>query len=908
MGADTIAPVPVSLLSLRRLGAVGGAWLLGMGLLVDPVLISRPALAQAQLSSDGIQLKIRRLPDAIELVLQDAGMGGAMEQRLDGAIWVGELRTDRTRGLKAGPQSLAMPDAGMERITFDGTGRLFQLKVTPARDQTISPPIVSSDGKDLIVRFPAPQLPVSQTVSPNLSRPTAVPTPAYVPPLRPRAVAPPLGDMAVGSMTIRNRGYVTLSGPPVTLTTRGANARDVLMVLAQMGGYGYAYSDPATGPQGTNASAAQTNPVTVAFQNEAYERAFNFVLLSSGLQARREGNTIMVGPNVLSKTIGPQLSKVYRLNQVSANSAADYLANLGASVTKVTSITTAVSQGLNQNEQVAGASATNQTVTSTQQQVEAFGATTGPLVGLQATTDPRLSTITLVGEVALVAIAEQYLKQLDLRQRQVALSVKILDVTLNNDTEIDNSFAFRFGNNFIVNDGGRLLAAFGRNLPANSDDFSDFNTTEGFSENSGRDSFSNRNNSRSRDRNSGSGSNSTSGDSFNNSLTLNFQDNTQLNQSQVEEINANLSRQTGTTIEPFDIERTFFVDNPNFNPDNPESEPFIERTVTNREYRVVPNGSASQSLSSALTSRVENIIGNITGRQVTLNRSQTGSNANDSTNRNSRSRNSNRFNDRNRSSDSSQNYSGTRRRNPALNYPDNQFFDFLQAQIVSNNTKVLAAPTLILSENPESIAGGVDATSAITEAQDAGFNLLGQQSIGRNRANEAFVTVGTQLITNYNVTVVENVGVTCEAEFNTSGLTFGARVSKIDDNGFVTFTLSPSISAAVEERLIPGCGSVDILALRRLDTGSLRVRDGQTLILTGVISDEDQQVVTKWPILGDLPIVGQFFRRTAGSRRRNELVILVTPRIIDDEKGGTYGYGYTPGTQDARRLMYGVNN
>ncbi|WP_323250133.1 secretin N-terminal domain-containing protein [Synechococcus sp. CCY9202] len=895
---------------MRRLGAVGGAWLLGLGLLVDPVLISRPALAQAQLSSDGIQLKIRRLPDAIELVLQDAGMGGAMEQRLDGAIWVGELRTDRTRGLKAGPQSLAMPDAGMERITFDGTGRLFQLKVTPSRDQTISPPIVSSDGKDLIVRFPAPQLPVSQTVSPNLSRPTAVPTPAYVPPLRPRAVAPPLGDMAVGSMTIRNRGYVNLSGPPVTLTTRGANARDVLMVLAQMGGYGYAYSDPATGPQGTNASAAQTNPVTVAFQNEAYERAFNFVLLSSGLQARREGNTIMVGPNVLSKTIGPQLSKVYRLNQVSANSAADYIANLGASVTKVTSITTAVSQGLNQTEQVAGASATNQTVTSTQQQVEAFGASTGPLVGLQATTDPRLSTITLVGEPALVAVAEQYLKQLDLRQRQVALSVKILDVTLNNDTEIDNSFAFRFGNNFIVNDGGRLLAAFGRNLPANSFDFDPANTFEVFDEFSTGSSTNNRNSDRSRNRNSGSGSSSRSGDSFDNNLTLNFQDDTQLNQSQVETINAQLSRQTGTTIEPFEIERTFFVENPNFNPANPDSEEFIERTVTNREFRVVPNGSASQSLSSALTSRVENIIGSITGQQVSLSRGQTGANDNDSSNRNSRSRNSNRGSDRSRTSTNSQFYSGLRRRNPGLNYPDNQFFDFLQAQIVSNNTKVLAAPTLILSENPEEISGGANASSA-TQSSTGGFNLLGQQTIGRSRANESFVTVGTQVITALNVTTQENsTNVICEPEFATAGLAFGARVSKIDDNGFVTFSLTPTISAIVDFISGPTACSSDlaILSLRRLDTGSLRVRDGQTLILTGVISDEDQQAVSKWPILGDLPIVGQFFRRTSGSRRRNELVILVTPRIIDDEKGGTYGYGYTPGTQDARRLMYGANN
>jgi type IV pilus assembly protein PilQ len=93
--------------------------------------------------------------------------------------------------------------------------------------------------------------------------------------------------------------------------------------------------------------------------------------------------------------------------------------------------------------------------------VEAYGALSGPLLGLRATTDSRLSTITLVGSPALVAVAERYLKQLDLRQRQVALSVKILDVNLRNDADTYNSFAFRWGNNFIVNDNGTVAANFG---------------------------------------------------------------------------------------------------------------------------------------------------------------------------------------------------------------------------------------------------------------------------------------------------------------------------------------------------------------------------------------------------------------------------------------------------------------
>jgi type IV pilus assembly protein PilQ len=166
------------------------------------------------------------------------------------------------------------------------------------------------------------------------------------------------------------------------------------------------------------------------------------------------------------------------------------------------------------------------------------------------------------------------------------------------------------------------------------------------------------------------------------------------------------------------------------------------------------------------------------------------------------------------------------------------------------------------------------------------------------------VTVGEQVITNYQVSNgTQGNGNSCQPSFGIAGLTFGARVSRIDDNGFVTFTLSPQITAKTKEQLVGGCGPIDILAVRRLDTGSARVRDGQTLILTGVISDSDLQVVSKWPILGDIPLVGQFFRNSTGQRQKRELVIMVTPRILDDDQGGTYGYGYQPSSREARSLV-----
>jgi type IV pilus assembly protein PilQ len=243
--------------------------------------------------------------------------------------------------------------------------------------------------------------------------------------------------------------------------------------------------------------------------------------------------------------------------------------------------------------------------------------------------------------------------------------------------------------------------------------------------------------------------------------------------------------------------------------------------------------------------------------------------------------------------------------NPGSAYPSNQLYDFLNAQIQSRSTKVLASPTLILSENPDPNASGSAVAVAVgAEARPAAN--LGTATIGRPFSNESFVTVGTQVITNYAVQAGQNGAPnTCQPAFGTAGLTFGARMAKIDDNGFVTFALSPSVSAITGSQDVQGCGPINILSVRRLDTGSVRVRDGQTLILTGVISDSDSQAVTKWPILGDLPLIGQFFRGSSGTRQKSELVILVTPRIIDDTQGGSYGYGYRPSSTEAQRMLSG---
>ncbi len=783
----------------------------------------RVPLAESQVAggqvTGAVQLKVRRLPDSVELVIEGTGISPQLQQSSDGPGWQGRLFTAEPSALMVGPQRLSLPEVGFQSISFDGGGTTFAISVTPMPGVSLGRPVVSADGRSLILSFPSPVPQASlQVNSFNLARPGAVPLPTYAPPLQPRAVAPPLGDMAVGTMTLRNPGFVNVSGPPVTMTLKNAPARDALMALASLGGYGFAYVDepPAeAAPAGVSLNQNK-RPLSIAFRGETYARALNTTLLAAGLQGKLEGNMILAGPNALSKGFGAQVSKVYRLNQVGPNAAADYLANLGATVTKTNTVTTSVTQGVTQAEAIASAPNAQTTQASSITTVEAFGATTGPLIGLRATTDTRLGTITMVGDPSVVAIGEQYLRQLDLRQRQVALNVRILDVNLENDASIDNSFAFRFGNNFIVNDNGQLLGAFGRFLPPGE---AAFTQTETLTRSSS------------------------------NTLTVTRGLNRNLANSQLREVNRALSRETGSRL--------------------------VEQ---DGQFIVEPINDSTNLSSDSLQRSVNRVLSRTLGRNVET------SNA------------------------SSSNFTGARRVNPGSNYPADTFFDFVRAQIVSGSTKLLASPTLILQENPSLLRDGSETFSG-TNSSDVqqGIREFGVDSpIGRRRANEGVVRVGTNVVTSYETeTPAQGGNVVCTPELATAGLVLGARVEKIDDNGFITFVLSPSVSAVTRQEPAPqGCGSdLNILSIRSLDTGALRVRDGQTLILTGVISDFDRSVVSKWPILGDIPLIGQFFRSSGNQKEKRELVIMVTPRIINDDMGGSFGYGYQPGTRQGREFL-----
>ena len=113
----------------------------------------------------------------------------------------------------------------------------------------------------------------------------------------------------------------------------------------------------------------------------------------------------------------------------------------------------------------------------------------------------------------------------------------------------------------------------------------------------------------------------------------------------------------------------------------------------------------------------------------------------------------------------------------------------------------------------------------------------------------------------------------------------------ISPEGYVNLNIKPEYSTTAGEVVTPsqtGQGTdlqATLLSRRNLDLKNIRVKDGETLAIGGLIQEEESKTVGKIPVLGDLPIIGAAFRSSKTQKVKNELVIMITPKIINDGEG-----------------------
>jgi type IV pilus assembly protein PilQ len=584
-----------------------------------------------------------------------------------------------------------------------------QADIPPTPPAPAAPSAVTAQAPDNDVMVPAPGITIDGV-------PVVAPSNVYTPPLQARAVPPPLGDISFSNIDV-SAPEIDLGSNEVVprLVLRDAPARDVLSLLARAAGLNIAYVDASGNPTEPPSDALPTETdanavkVSLDIENEPVASVFNYVLRITGLEANRTGRTIFVGPR-LPNSARQVISRTLRLNQVPVGTAVQFLVGLGAEtavsretvVTSVTATPITTEEGVVAQDASGQAAQAQQTQQSTETQVTVQRADyqdSVPLLrGLQVIGDQRTNAVTLVGNARAVEVAVAQLSQLDIRRRQVAINVRVVDINLLGIDRASTSFSFGLGNNRVTSSNGVGVLNFGDSTPAST----------------GLDAGS-----------------------IGNSVVAATQDN---------------------SIGSFE-----FV---------------------------------------------------------------------------------------------------------------NKFLAQLQFAVTSGNAKILTDPTLVVQEGQ---------TAEVQLTQDVVTNLeVETTGLGQNQ---------TQTVT---------------VERTPAGLILQVQVDRVDDNGFVSLSVAPAISAPASTQTINIRGIdqvITLLAIRRLSSGQVRVRDGQTLILSGIIQDSDRAEVTKVPILGDIPILGALFRRTTRTNSRQEVVVVLTPQILDDSDSSSFGYRYTPSAESQRLLQ-----
>ncbi len=184
-----------------------------------------------------------------------------------------------------------------------------------------------------------------------------------------------------------------------------------------------------------------------------------------------------------------------------------------------------------------------------------------------------------------------------------------------------------------------------------------------------------------------------------------------------------------------------------------------------------------------------------------------------------------------------------------VNYASGNLVANLRALLSEGRGRVVNAPIVVTQNN--SPATVVFSTTDYIEQQFVVFNQAGQPT---TFTQPVPIPVPTQLTV----------------------------TPRVNADGTITLSLFPQISTVGRVRV----GARD---LPRFDTQFVftvrRIRNGETMVLGGLVTRSDNSVSTKVPLLGDLPVIGQFFRGRDRAIVESELLIFVTATVLDDEEG-----------------------
>jgi len=155
---------------------------------------------------------------------------------------------------------------------------------------------------------------------------------------------------------------------------------------------------------------------------------------------------------------------------------------------------------------------------------------------------------------------------------------------------------------------------------------------------------------------------------------------------------------------------------------------------------------------------------------------------------------------------------------------------------------------------------------------DYNLNILSRPHLVTLDNQEASIEVGDQIP----YKVLSQYGIT-SYEFKSATVKLLIK-PHINNDSTITIEIKPN--ADFQNGQTPD--GVPIIATRKAST-KVKVGNGKTIIIGGLMRDSEVQTISKVPILGSIPLLGALFRSKINKKEKTELVIFITPRIMSDD-------------------------
>ena len=214
-----------------------------------------------------------------------------------------------------------------------------------------------------------------------------------------------------------------------------------------------------------------------------------------------------------------------------------------------------------------------------------------------------------------------------------------------------------------------------------------------------------------------------------------------------------------------------------------------------------------------------------------------------------------------------------------INQVTNIFDD--AGNIISTTTDQIDTPLTLESLNKRNLSASSIAVSpnpVLNLRKDTGdVNILANPRIRVKNKEKAKIHIGDKVpVITSNVT---STGVTSES---VSYLDVGLKVDvepQVFLEGDVGIKVGLEVSNIVQQ-IKSATGTLTYQLGSRNATTVLRLKDGETQVLAGLISDEDRTGASKVPLFGDIPLLGRLFANKRDELSKTEIVLMITPRII----------------------------